>query len=109
MIWSRIFFWVHSSEQKWQVLASSLRDMRKSSNDSPCCYVRCLKFLRSTDSLIWPSTYCCMASTMVLTLPLCSVVRPRLSTIVSVSREKQRVSACTCLAWGCLSSSERLT
>ena len=33
---------------------------------------------------------------------------PRLSTIVTVSLEKQRVSACTCLVAGCLSRPDRL-
>ena len=39
MIWSRMFFWVHWSEQKLQVLASSRRDTRKSSNVSPSAEV----------------------------------------------------------------------
>ena len=108
MIWSRMFFWMQSAEQKLQVLASSRRDTKKSSNDSPGCCTRRRKFLRSTDSLIWPSTYRCMASTMEVTLPLCSTVRPRLSTMVSVSQEKHSVSAFTCLTWDSLSSPDKL-
>ena len=85
-------------QTNWHVLASSRRAMRKSSKVSPGCCVRHRKFLHSTDSFIWPSTYCCMTSTMCVASPRCSAVRPRLSTTVSVSQEKQSVRVCTCLA-----------
>jgi hypothetical protein len=98
MIWSRIFFCVQASSQKLQVFASSRRETRKSSKVSPSCCVRDLKARLSTDSLICPLTYASMAVTISLTLFRCSSVRPKLSTMVSVSREKHRVSAWTCFS-----------
>ena len=108
MIWSRMFFWVHASEQKLQVLASSRRDTRKSSNVSPSCWTRLRNLRRSTDSLICPCMYRSMAAMISVVFRSCSVVRPRLSTIVTVSREKHSVRAWTCLAFDWLSSPDRL-
>ena len=108
MIWSRMFFWVHWSEQKLQVLASSRRDTRKSSNVSPSCWTRLRKLRRSTDSLICPCTYRSMAAMISVVFCSCSVVRPRLTTIVTVSREKQSVRAWTYLAFDWPSSPDRL-
>ena len=108
MIWSRMFFCVHSSLQKLQVLASSRKDTRKSSNVSPSCWTRLRKLRRSTDSLICPCTYLSMAAMISVAFSRCSAVSPRLSTIVTVSREKHSVSAWTCLAFGWLSSPDRL-
>ena len=55
-----------------------------------------------------PSTYHCIASTIDSTFLCFAFVRPRLLTMVSASCNKQRVSACTCLVRGSLSSPERL-
>ena len=68
MIWSWMFFGVHLSEQKLQVLASSRKDTRKSSNVSPSCWTRLRKLRRSTDSLIWPCTYRSMAAMISVAL-----------------------------------------
>ena len=97
-IWSLMLFCVHSEEQKLHVFASSRKLTKKSSKASPCCCFRWRKRRRSTDSLIWPSTYWLIAFTMCVTLPRWSSDRPRFSTIVTVSLEKQSVSACTCLS-----------
>ena len=49
MIRSQRFFCTQSSVQKLQLLTSSHRDTRKSSNDSPGYWTLVRKFLRSTD------------------------------------------------------------
>ena len=107
IIWSLIFFWVHASEQNLYVFASSRTATRKSSKGSPSCCVRRRKFRRSTDSSMWPSMYCCMALTISFAFPLWVSVRPRFSTIVSISRDRQSVRAWTCFAWDCLSNPDR--
>ena len=61
MIWSRMFFWVHSLLQKLQVFASSLRETTKSSNVTPSCCTRDVKTRCSTDLLICLLTYVSMA------------------------------------------------
>ena len=94
--------------QKLHFFASSLRATRKSSNDSPSCCTRCLKLRRSTDSLSCFRTYCSIADMISSTLPRWATVMPRLSTIVTVSLEKHKVRACTCLLAGCLSRPDRL-
>ena len=48
-----------------------------------------------------------MAAMMWSTFPQWASINPKLSTIVTVSLEKQRVSACTCLVAGCLSRPDR--
>ena len=108
IIWSYMFFCVHSSVQNLHVLASSQRVTRKLSNDSPGCWAYQRKFQHSTDSIICPSTYHCMALTISWILPLWVSVRPRFSTIVSVSREKHSVRALACFACVCLSSLDKL-
>ena len=90
IIWSLMFFCVHWLLQMLLVLASSCTDTKKLSNVSPGCCVRRWKFLHSTDSLIWPSTYIWMAETTSLALPLCVSVNPRTSTIVTVSHKKTK-------------------
>ena len=92
IIWSRMFFCIHASEQKLHVSDSSRRDTRKLSNVSPGCCKGCQKFLHSTDLFMCPSKYRCSASNIDNTFPPLSSVRPRLSTIISVSCVKQRVS-----------------
>ena len=52
----------HALVQKLHVFASSRKDMRKSSKDSPnCCFLR-LRFHLSTVSLMRPSTCCFKAA-----------------------------------------------
>ena len=75
-----------SSEQNLHVFANSRRLTKKSSNVSPVCCTRLRKLRRSTDSFTWPSTYCWIAVMVSSTHSLCARVRPRLSTMVTVSR-----------------------
>ena len=60
----------------------------------------CMRRRRSMDSLMWPSTCRLRAAIIALESFRSSVVRPRLSTTVSVSREKHKVNACTLVAAG---------
>ena len=99
---------MHSLLQKLQVFTNSRKDTRKSSNDSPGCCVRRLKFLHSTDSLIWPLIYHLIAPMMEVTLFLSSSSSSRFYTIVRVSREKHKVSAWTCLSPESAESPDRL-
>ena len=90
------------------IFDSSQRATRKSLKDSPGCWVWRQKFQRSTDSLMLLSTYCCMALTISLMLPLWASLRPMFSTIVRVSQDKHSIRAWTCFVCACLSSPERL-
>ena len=97
IIWSRIFFQAQSSEQNLHILTNSLKAIRKSLNVSPCCCTQRRKFLRSTISLMWPSTYHSMASIISWVSFSCPSVSPRFWTTAAVSCEKHNISAFTCL------------
>lgn len=98
MIWSLMFFWVHSPDQKWQVLASFRKMTRKSSKPSPDCRV----------SPKFPSLHCLAFNVLLYGIYNFGDVTPLLfceakivNDIVRVSCEKHRV--------GCsLSRPERL-
>ena len=98
MIWCLMFLMVLSSEQKLQVLVSSLNDTKKSSKHSAGCCVHWCSFQHSIVSLMRPSLWGFIAVIMGSMSRFCSWVRPRFSTIVIVSREKHNVSAFTFVA-----------
>ena len=108
IMWSCKLFCMQASLQKLQVFTSSLKETRKSSKDSPGCCVLRWKFHHSTDSLMCPVTYFLMALITEATLPRSSVLRPRLLTMVIVSREKHNVKACTCFTAVSSPSPDRL-
>ena len=103
IIWSQMF--ECRRQQKLHVFTSSRRDTRKSVNVSSTCL---WKFLCSTVSWRWPSMYLLMVLIIEAKLTLSSSVKPRFWTTDKVSREKQRVSACTCLAASLSASPDKL-
>jgi len=92
MIWSRVLFWEHSSEQKPQVIASSCRETKKSLKPSPSCWVCRRRLCCSTDSLMLP-IWRLIAVIMVVMSCFCSTVKPRLLTMARVSRAYTIVAA----------------
>ena len=98
MIWSWSAFWTQSLLQKLHVFASSRRDTIKSSKVSPGCCVRLRRFRLSMVSLTRPWTWRFRAAMICAWSFFSPVVRPRLSTTLSVSLEKQSWKACTCFA-----------
>ena len=97
MIWSLMLCCVQSSLQNWQVLASSLRLQRKSSNVSPSCCLRFRKFLRLTVVLICPSTWVLSTLMMATGSFFWLSQRPRLLTVLMVFGEKHRCRTSACV------------
>ena len=106
--WSWINFWAHSSVQKLQVLANSLKLTKKSSKDWPGSWRRWRKWRLLMDSFICPSTYWLIAAMICVASWRWAAVSQKFSTTVTVSREKHRVSAWTCVTGSCFASPERL-
>ena len=84
MIWSQIFLCKHSSEQNLHVFELKSHRMFHLG-----CWTQFLKITMLHWFVDWPSTYCCIAATMSLTLFLWSLLMPRLSTVATVSLAKQ--------------------
>jgi len=88
MIWSHIFFSLHTFEQNLQVFDNSRSDMRKSSKASPVCWTLLRKLRLLTVLFTCLSTYRWRAWITWAASPHAASLRPRFCTIARVSLEK---------------------